>query len=116
MVRIDAVRKIASIDDNSEMAFDLFLGVPKHRAPQVVLDSGMALDDYIPVEKATLATRYPGVYAIGDCAAVGVPKAGAFAEDAGRAVAARLIAAVTSLLGRCSPGREIRRTPRGPPV
>jgi sulfide:quinone oxidoreductase len=54
----------------------------------------MAVDEYIPVDKATLASRYPGVYAIGDCATVGVPKAGAFAEGAGRAVAEQLIAAV----------------------
>jgi sulfide:quinone oxidoreductase len=34
------------------------------------------------------------VYAVGDCATAGVPKAGAFAEGAGRAVAAQLIAEV----------------------
>lgn len=79
---LDRVRRIATLDDGTQIACDLFLGVPKHRAPQVVLDSGMAVDGYIPVEKATLATRYPGVYALGDCATVGVPKAGAFAEGA----------------------------------
>lgn len=31
VVAIDAARKIAALDDNSEMAFDLFLGVPKYR-------------------------------------------------------------------------------------
>jgi sulfide:quinone oxidoreductase len=91
---LDRDRQVATLDDGTEVAYDLFLGVPKHSAPQVVLDSGMAVDDYIPVDRATLATRYPGVYAIGDCATVGVPKAGAFAEGAGRAVGARLIAAV----------------------
>jgi sulfide:quinone oxidoreductase len=54
----------------------------------------MAVDDYIPVDSATLATRYPAVYAVGDCATAGVPKAGAFAESAAGAVAAQLIAEV----------------------
>lgn len=91
---LDRDRRIATLDDGTEIASDLFLGVPKHRAPRVVLDSGMAVDDYIPVDKATLATRYQGVYAVGDCATVGVPKAGAFAEGAAKALAAQLIAAV----------------------
>jgi sulfide:quinone oxidoreductase len=91
---LDRGRRVAGLDDGTEVAYDLFLGVPKHRAPAAVLAAGMAVDDFIPVEKATLATRYPGVYAIGDCATTAVPKAGAFAEGAGRAVAAQLIAAL----------------------
>jgi sulfide:quinone oxidoreductase len=85
---------VAALDDGTEVPYDLFLGVPKHRAPDVLLASGLAVDDYVPVDPATLATRYPGVYAVGDCATAGVPKAGAFAEGAAAAVAAQLIAAV----------------------
>ena len=81
------------LDDGGEIAFDLFLGVPKHRAPDVVIASGMTEDGYIPVDTATLATRFPGVYAVGDVATAGVPKAGVFAEGAARVVVAqRLIA------------------------
>jgi sulfide:quinone oxidoreductase len=94
VVSLDRDRRVVGIDDGAEIDYDLFLGVPKHRAPRPVLESGMAVDDFIPVEKATLATAYPHVYAIGDCATIGVPKAGAFAEGAGRAVAEQLIAAV----------------------
>jgi sulfide:quinone oxidoreductase len=85
---------LVALDDGTEISCDLFLGVPTHRAPQVVIDTGMAVDGYIPVDRGTLATRFPGVYAVGDCAALGVPKAGAFAEGAAGAVAAQLIAAV----------------------
>jgi sulfide:quinone oxidoreductase len=91
---LDRDRSIARLDDGTEVSYDLFLGVPRHRAPDVVLASGMAVDDYIPVDPGTLATRYPGVYAVGDCATAGVPKAGAFAESAAGAVAAQLIADV----------------------
>ena len=45
-----------------------------------------------PSSSRTLATRYPGVYALGDCATVGVPKAGVFAERAARRVAESVIA------------------------
>jgi sulfide:quinone oxidoreductase len=84
------------LDDGSEMPYDLFLGVPKHRAPDVVVASGMATDGYVPVNPETLETRFPGVYAIGDVATVGVPKAGVFAEGAARVVAESLIARVRS--------------------
>ncbi len=89
---IDPTRSVAVLDDGSELEFDLFLGVPKHRAPDVVIASGMAEDDYIPVESATLQTRFPGVYAVGDVTTAGVPKAGVFAEGAARVVAQSLIA------------------------
>jgi sulfide:quinone oxidoreductase len=47
---------------------------------------------WIPVDKRTLATRFPNVYAIGDVTSVGTPKAGVFAEGAARVVARALIA------------------------
>mgnify|MGYP000892648071 FL=1 len=98
---IDPARGVAVLDDGTEMPFDLFLGVPKHRAPAVVIASGMTEDGYVPVEPATLRTRYPGVYAIGDVCTAGVPKAGVFAEGAARVVAQDLIAAAR---GEAGPG------------
>jgi sulfide:quinone oxidoreductase len=91
---LDADRKVAVFEGGGEMAYDLFLGVPIHRAPDVVMASGMVDDVYIPVNPRTLQTRYPGVYAVGDVAAVGVPKAGVFAEGAARVVAQALIAQI----------------------
>ncbi len=89
---LDPARRVAVLEDGSEMPYDLFLGVPKHRAPDVVLTSGMAQEGYVPVNPQTLETRFPGVYAVGDVATIGVPKAGVFAEGAARVVAASLIA------------------------
>ena len=77
---IDRARSVATLDDATELSFELFLGVPKHRAPEVVIASGMTEDGYIPVDSATLQTRFADVYAVGDVATAGVPKAGAFAE------------------------------------
>ena len=98
---LDGARGVAVLDDGGELPFDLFLGVPKHRAPDVVLASGLAEDGYVPVSSATLETRFPGVYAIGDVATIGVPKAGVFAEGAARVVAASLLA---TLSGGDQPG------------
>lgn len=91
---VDNDRKVATLDDDREMAFDLFLGVPKHRVPPVVLDSGLAEDGWIPVNPRTLETRFDNVYAVGDGAATGTPKAGVFAEGAAKAVASALIAKI----------------------
>jgi sulfide:quinone oxidoreductase len=89
---LDPGRKVVLLQDGSEVPYDLFLGVPKHRAPDVVLESGMAEEGFIPVESRTLKTRFPGVYAVGDVATVGVPKAGMFSEGAARVVAAEILA------------------------
>jgi sulfide:quinone oxidoreductase len=96
VVAIDAKRRIAFLDDDSEMAFDLFLGVPKHRVPSAVLDSGLAENGWVTVNPRTLETKYSGVYALGDGANTGTPKAGVFAEGAAKAVASALIAKVKS--------------------
>jgi sulfide:quinone oxidoreductase len=103
---LDPARSVTVLDDGTELAFDLFLGVPKHRAPDVVIDSGMTEDGYIPVDSATLETSFPGVYAVGDVATAGVPKAGVFAEGAARVVAQTLIA---KLRGGEPPERHLGR-------
>ena len=98
---LDTARRVAVLDDGSELRYDLFLGVPKHRAPAVVIASGMTENGYVPVNPRTLETRFPGVYAVGDVATIGVPKAGVFAEGAARIVASSLIA---KLQGGDEPG------------
>ena len=89
---VDTQRQVATIDDGREFPYDLFLGVPAIRAPKMLEQSGMTEDGYVPVKPKTLETRFPDVYAVGDCAKQGTPKAGVFAEGAARAVAAALIA------------------------
>ena len=87
---LDLGRKVAVLSDGTEMPYELFLGVPVHRVPQVVVESGLAADAYswVPVNKQTLETAFPRVYAVGDVNGVGTPKAGVFAEGAARVVAA----------------------------
>jgi sulfide:quinone oxidoreductase len=89
---LDPQRRVALLSEGEELPYDLFLGVPKHRAPQVVLDSGLAVDGWIPVNPRTLETAYADVYAVGDVTSVGTPKAGIFAEGQAGVVAERIAA------------------------
>jgi len=89
---LDPERKVAMMADGSEMAYDLFLGIPVHRAPAVVEASGLTEDGWIPVDSLTLETAFPDVYAVGDVTSVGTPKAGVFAEGQASVVADAIIA------------------------
>jgi len=91
---LDAATNEAVLDDGSRLPYDLFLGIPVHRAPVVVEASDMTEGGWIAVDPGTLATRFPGVYAVGDVTSVGTPKAGMFAEGAARVVADQLIARI----------------------
>ncbi|HEY2430714.1 MAG TPA: FAD/NAD(P)-binding oxidoreductase, partial [Acidimicrobiales bacterium] len=92
--RLDPDRKVAVFSDGAEMPYDLFLGVPVHRAPAVVAESGLAVDGWVPVNPLTLETRFPDVYAIGDVTSVGTPKAGVFAEGQAAVVAEEIAARI----------------------
>ncbi len=89
---LDPKRRVAVLADGDELPFDLFLGVPVHRVPAVVAESGMCVDGWVPVDPLTLQTRFPDVYAVGDVTSVGTPKAGVFSERQAGVVADRLIA------------------------
>lgn len=79
--------------------YDLLLGVPPHRPPTVVRESGLVGDSgWVSVNPRTLETQFPGVYAIGDVVQImlangkPLPKAGVFAEAMGETVADRIAA------------------------
>ncbi len=95
VARVDAPRRAVELDDGRSLPCDLFLGVPKHVAPRVVVESGLTEDGWVPVDPGTLATRFPGVFAIGDVTGLEVPMAGLFAESAARTVAQAILAGAT---------------------
>lgn len=90
--RLDPAAKVAHLADGRSLPYDLFLGVPVHRAPAVVVDSGLTEDGWIPVDPATFATRFPGVYAVGDVTSAPVPRAGTIAEGEAATLADVLVA------------------------
>ncbi len=77
----------ARLAGGESVPYDHFIGIPAHRVPEVVESSGLAVDGWVPVNRTNLATRFPGVYAIGDVAGLPMAKAGVFAEAAARVVA-----------------------------
>jgi len=90
---IDPAAKVAHLKESDE-PYDLFIGIPVHKAPDVLVASGLTEDGWVAVDPPTLATPYAGVFALGDCAETGIPKAGVFAETGARAVASAIEAAV----------------------
>ncbi len=92
VVELDPVAKVAMCKSQRAIDFDLFLGVPKHVAPQVVVDAGLTTDGWIAVDQRHLTTSFDAVYAVGDVASAPVPRAGVFAEGQARAAYAHIAA------------------------
>ena len=90
--RLDPATHIATTRNGLEVGYDLFLAIPRHKAPDVVCASGMCVDGWVPVDQTNLRTSYDGVYAVGDVASAPVPRAGVFAENAAATVADDIIA------------------------
>jgi sulfide:quinone oxidoreductase len=93
--RLDVRGRSARLASGESVPYDLFIGVPVHRVPDVVASSGLAVDGWVPVDRANLATRFPNVYALGDVAGLPMAKAGLFAEAAARTVAEDIAARLT---------------------
>jgi sulfide:quinone oxidoreductase len=95
VTRLEPETHVAHLTDGREIPYDMFLGIPVHCAPQVVLTSDLAEDGWIPVDPATFATRYPNVFAVGDITSAPVPRAGGIAEGEAATVADVLTAELT---------------------
>ncbi len=93
-------RQLAHFKDHDE-PYDLFIGIPVHKVPDVLVEAGLTENGWVKVDPFTLATPSAGVYALGDCAETGIPKAGVFAESAARAVADEIAAGIRG--GRARP-------------
>ncbi len=91
VVRLDPEQHVAHIGDGRVLPYDLFLGIPVHCAPEVVVASELVEDGWIPVDPATFATRFPNVFAVGDVTSAPVPRAGGIAEGEAATVAKVII-------------------------
>jgi sulfide:quinone oxidoreductase len=86
---IDPATRTAQLASGETLPYDLFVGIPIHRAPDPLAAAGLAVDGWVPVDQTNLRTRFPRVYALGDvCTGPRtVAKAGIFAESAALVVA-----------------------------
>jgi sulfide:quinone oxidoreductase len=89
---LDPATHRAQLHGGDEIGYDLFLGVPLHRAPSVVAESGLTDNGWVSVDPHRLTTKFPGVWSVGDVANAPVPRAGVFAERAADVVADQIIA------------------------
>ena len=102
VTEVDPQGRRLSFANGATADFDLLAYVPPHRAPGVVREAGL-LDDsgWIPVDRATLDTAHPGVYAIGDVTGIPLkmgkplPMAGVFAEEQAKVVARNIAHEIT---------------------
>ncbi len=94
---IDPADRVARLSTGETLPYDLFVGIPVHRAPDLLSASGLAVDGWVPVDQTNLRTKFPHVYALGDvCTGPRtVPKAGIFAESAALVVADDIRAEIT---------------------
>jgi sulfide:quinone oxidoreductase len=87
VVELDPANKEAVLESGERMSYDLFVGIPVHRVPAVVEESGLTENGWVAVDRGNLMTRFPNVYAVGDVAGLPMAKAGVFAENAAGVVA-----------------------------
>ncbi|MFQ5860719.1 MAG: NAD(P)/FAD-dependent oxidoreductase, partial [Dehalococcoidia bacterium] len=102
VAEVDAPGRRLHFADGSQAPFDFLVYVAPHVAPRVVQEAGLTNETgWVPVDRHTLETHYPRVYAIGDVdiipLSVGLPlpKAGVFAHGQAEVVAHNIACAVT---------------------
>jgi sulfide:quinone oxidoreductase len=88
---LDTAHQLGRLEDGRTIPYDLFLGIPVHVCPEVVVRSGLAVDGWVPVDHSTFATSFPDVYAVGDITSAPVPRVGAIAEGEAGTVADVLV-------------------------
>ena len=87
VVELDPANREAVLESGERLAYHLFVGIPIHRAPAVVEESGLTENGWVAVDSGNLMTRFPNVYAVGDVVGLPMAKAGVFAENAAGVVA-----------------------------
>ncbi|MGI0013640.1 MAG: NAD(P)/FAD-dependent oxidoreductase [Nitrososphaera sp.] len=103
-IRFNPHHKLQSVSDSqlefengTKKDYDLLVGIPPHRAPEVVRNSGLTGGgDWIQVDKHLMKTSVGNIFAIGDVTEIKVgnlalPKAGIFAEEQAKVVAQQII-------------------------
>jgi sulfide:quinone oxidoreductase len=92
VAELDRSAKEAVLENGERLPYDLFVGIPIHRVPDVVAESGLAENGWVAVDRDSLQTPFPDVYAVGDVVGIPMAKAGVFAENAAGVVADNIIA------------------------
>ena len=102
VTEVDPAGKRLQFSNDVEAAFDFLVFIPPHVAPAAVREAGLTGESgWVTVDRQTMETRFPAVYAIGDVTGIplaggmSLPKAGVFAHREGEAVARTIAARVS---------------------
>ena len=99
--KLKAVSDLLEFENGAKEKYDVLVGIPQHRMPDVVKSSGLATGDWVAVDRKTLRTQFQNTFAIGDVTeikvgALAIPKAGIFAEAQAKVVAQEIIDEINS--------------------
>lgn len=102
VTEVDNIKKALRFVNGAESHFDFLVYIPPHVAPSVVKDAGLTGETgWVTVNRHSMETKFPGVYAIGDVTGIPLtvgmplPKAGVFAHREGEAVAKTIASKIT---------------------
>ncbi|GAA0532187.1 FAD/NAD(P)-binding oxidoreductase [Halorubrum ejinorense] len=88
---VDPDAKVIGSMEGTEIEYDLLAAIPPHRGVDVVEEAGLGDRGWVDVDKHTLeAEAADDVYALGDAATTGVPKAGSVAHYQAGVVSQRI--------------------------
>ena len=103
-VRVDPSERFVEFSDGERVPYELLVYMPPVRAPRVVRESSLVgKSGWVEVDRHTLQTRFPEVYAVGDATLIPLsmgkplPKAGVFAHAQALVVARNIARAVTGI-------------------
>ena len=101
---VDNKSKKIIFEEKEPVRYDMLIAIPPHKPPQLLSKSKMANDaGWVPVDRATLKTKFEDIYAIGDVTSISIPgrwdpnipmllpKAGVFAHFHAEVVAHQII-------------------------
>lgn len=99
---VDPGARVLTFANGATAGYDLLVYVPPHRAPPLLRGSGLLGEaGWVEVDRHTLETRHPGVFAVGDVTTIPLtmgkplPRAGVFAHRQAEVVAHNLARAWT---------------------
>lgn len=101
--------KELEFEDGSKRNYNVLVGIPPHKVPDVIKNSGIinrekegGEETWITVDRYSLRTVYKNVFAVGDVTEIkltemtAIPKAGIFAEGEAKVVAQQIIDDITN--------------------
>ncbi len=99
--------KTLVFEENEPVKYDMLIAIPPHQAAQLLRKSGLTNDaGWVPVDRATLKTKFENIFAIGDVTSISIPgrwdpnipmmlpKAGVFAHFHGEVAAQQIFNAI----------------------